>query len=163
MPVTPTSIETLPAEGLRTHIANSATFRTKTGTASEAAAKARIYIERVDGTGRLGSTQQYVAPYALIATSEDEGHGYFGGMGNNGTLEVLFEGDSDAAHLTGEDRWYDFGNWVGAVRKEVLERASTQGLIIRRFSGVGVPSFEQEGNERRYLYRWYKVEWGLEF
>ena len=128
MAVTPAGMFSKVLDNARTLIANSPSFRTWTGAADVAAAKAFIHVvgEEFDNTAR---------PFVVVAFGDEPGEleRIAQGAGNyfiqTGQIFVLFEDDvASANQAVMEEAELAFMNNVGAVFGDIFGTASAAGL-----------------------------------
>ena len=158
-PVTLTGLFGVPIEALETLLANTTAFRTFTGTATEADAKAQIYSILEAETG-------IVRPLALItyqggnwSVERDSASSGNASFRRNSSLTLLFEKEVNLTGYT-RDAIKTFSNEIGDVIKGMLDNSGTGSLMIVK--GVSLSGFYsgKEG-EDKILYAEFKITWGI--
>lgn len=165
MTVNPTNIINLPLKHMQTLLSNCSNFQTWTGTASAAAAAARIHLYgEVDTEGQRNVTYPVAAiffgePNSIRGTKE------FGGSGGlytaEGDMDVLFIADVPAAYAGDDagdwaDRYVNFNNTIGAIIEDALALADTndgtnQYLNVTGWAKVSGPGRSDKADEEDRL------------
>ncbi len=154
-------MSTLVATNLKNLIADVPAFRSWTGTATEEAARARVYISGVD-------EGEYTRPFALVATGEGCRVARVAGGASDMFLEeedlyLLLEDDvapGDADSI--EDAAIAFASNAGGILSGILDLAGQPGyLAIRALDQSEPPQrFAEDDDDDAYQALWL-VEWGL--
>jgi len=150
MAVTPTGMLSLPVSYLQTTVANSATFRTWTGTANPTAALARIHVGRAAGTA--------THPLACVgfANGFNRTSDSLDVWEQNNTLQLMFRDDFSSA-LNEQDAYYTFSNQVGAIMLEMEALFNDAGYLdVFEWSIITGPSRTKD-NEAQTLGNFFEV------
>jgi hypothetical protein len=156
MATTPTGKESLALGYLRDTIAESATFKTWTGTSDSTAAKAKVfYSSAASGT----------YPCAVINTDDFSREQIADGTAmQKGAVLLEFYDDYAAATSEG-DALLDMLNKTGAVVDEMMAAANAPGMLnISEVNRLGMPfkvSDEEAATSEKVYYAAYRVGyWG---
>lgn len=130
-------------------LANSATFRTWTGTADEAGALARAHEIQADASATF--------PFALVYPGEryggrkiGEGGSGSGTYGRGGTVAVELAG-SVASGASEIDAFREFVNKADAILDEILELADTDHPTDVTYRFINIESFERTDGPARVI------------
>lgn len=158
--ITAAGVFSVPLDGLRTLIANAASFQEWVGVTTSEEAIDHVYVEGVD----VESDGDIVLarPYALVAfdSFRDDSLSYF-----RGTLVACFEANIPMEHArTHREAMFSFVNTVGEVVNEIKSASLAAGaLIIRTISSMNRPARSgPHDTESDYAQIWIRVEYGLE-
>lgn len=163
MAVTPTGHLGKALDNLRTLVANSSTFQTWTGTATTAAAKARIYIESAD-------TGSPTRPFCVVGFGEDFAISKVGGgtgntYRNDGSLLLWFEGAVSSGNAAdSEDAAYEFLNDVDGILSDCQTLSGSGGYInVTEFGLLLGPerSAPAQGETDDYMVMAFSVAYGI--
>ena len=144
-------------DALRTSIANSATFRTWTSTASVALAKVRAYRISLP----VGST---TLPCALVDVGDAQHEAIaLGTSMSTGTLNVVFMMAASDSHNDG-DAAYTLLNAAGEIVREMAEKVGTAACLnigaVRRTSR---PERASEDEETELGEDFYRIDYEVDF
>jgi hypothetical protein len=158
MAVTPDGMISLPIYYGRLLVADSATFRTWVGASTQAEALARLYFNKETSPVRPFGDMGWDGDWTREAIAGGE-RNYF--EQTAGGLLLMFEEDI-AAGLDEADAYFTFTNTVGAIIKEMEERAGTAGYLdmvsIAVHSGPARPSEDEKQTLGDYYQVLYKIE-----
>ena len=158
MAVTPSGSVSLPLSYARTQLANCSAFQTWTGTASVAAALAKIYV--------VVATTGYTLPVAVIEWNGDFGYEISGRGTRNfydqtGSLNILFRGSVDSDHNE-FDAAMTFTNSIGAIVEDFNELSGQAGYLD--VDNLTMNEFRRPEDDEKETYGdFYETSWTVMF
>lgn len=155
MAVVPSGILSEPLDEFATLISQSATFQSWTGTATPAAAKARIVVRQA-----VGVPTRPFAAIDIVPGFEVRRGGHASGQ-----MWLYFEATVTAGNSTEPDAYYEFANKVGAVLDEIMTEMENAGRLLIQSRGLAFETPPQRGSREEkgddYYLCSFRVPWGL--
>ncbi len=151
MAVLPTGILSIPVERLAELVASSTTFQAKTGTVSEATALPFVF--------RPVKDEPHSGAFAVVQEMAFGVKSNFGAFAS-GVLILQFW--DEVTEVAQQDAWYDFGNFVGAVIKDVINESRKGGRLLIREGIDQVGSIRAKRTEESdYFFKEFNVPYGI--
>lgn len=162
MAETPTYIWSVAMSNLEDLIANCAGFRTWTGTADVAAAKARIYLVATESTTK---------PFALISQGDDFNiDSHSGGTAQfyetSGSLFLRFDDDVNPSYTADpENAEMEFTNAIGLIFEQMMALSGTSGYMhiynIQKMYGPRREDRDEKSSGGQYNQAKFNIVWGI--